>query len=64
MMGEGRSYQERQQERVQFPERGKDIARGSLAIHRQNQHSMARGGAGQKYNKGDGDSVDGPKNLE
>ena len=33
MTGEGRSYKERQRERVRFPEYGEDLARGSLAVH-------------------------------
>ena len=54
IMGEGRSYQERQLEQVQCPEYGKDLARGSLDIHRQTQHDVVRGGVGQKDNKGYG----------
>ena len=58
MTGEGRSYQERQRESVQFTECGKDIARGSLAIHRQTHHRVSRGGAGKKDYEGDGDGGD------
>ena len=46
MTGEGQRYQERQQEQVQCLECGKDLARGSLASHRQTQYGVARGGAG------------------
>ena len=57
MMGEGRSYQERQRERVQFPYCGKDIARVSLDNHLQTHHGVGRGGAGQTENKvGGGDN--------
>ena len=40
IIGVGRIYKERQQERVQCPEFGKDLVRGSLAAHRQNQHGV------------------------
>ena len=42
MAGEGRSYQERQQERVQCTECRKDLVRGSLAIQLRTQHSVVR----------------------
>ena len=48
MTGTGRSYRERQRERVKRPECGKELARGSLSEHRQNQHGVAKGGARQE----------------
>ena len=47
----GISYMERQQDMVNFLECGKDLARGSLAAHRQNQNGVAKGFWGQE---GDG----------
>ena len=61
MTGEGRSYQERQQERATFPECRKDLARGSMANHRQTQHGMVRGGGGQKDDERYGGNN--PRNL-
>ena len=45
MKGVGRRYKEKQQKRVNCPECGKDLGRGSMDVHRQTQHSVARGGA-------------------
>ena len=50
MSGAGRSYKERQRERVICIERRKELARGSLAAHYQTQHDVAKGGTGQKGN--------------
>ena len=38
----GRSYQERQRERVRCIECGKDLVRGSLDAYCQNQHGIAK----------------------
>ena len=35
----------------------------SLAIHCKNQHGVARGGAGQKDNEGDGNEVNDPRTF-
>ena len=51
MMGEGCSYQERQQERVHCPECRWDLARGSLDAHRQTKNGAERGWAGKEGNK-------------
>ena len=48
MTGAGRSYKERQRERVSCPECGKDLARGSLAAHCQTQHGVTKGGPRQE----------------
>ena len=58
VMIEGRSYHERQGERVQCPGCGKDLVKGSLSIHHQTQHGVARGGAGKKDDDGDGNGGD------
>ena len=50
MSGAGRSYKERQRERVICIERRKELARGSLAAHYQTQHDVAKRGTGQKGN--------------
>ena len=50
----GRSHKERQRERVNCPECGKDLARGSLAAHHQTQHGIEKGGPGQKGDGEDG----------
>ena len=42
MTGEGRSFKERQRERVLFPECGKEVAKGSLVAHRQTQQKVER----------------------
>ena len=54
MTGIGRSYKEQQWERVNCPECGKDLARGSLVAHRQKQHGVAMGRPGQEGNIEDG----------
>ena len=41
--GVGRSYKERQWERLNCLECGKDLERGSLAAHRQTQHGIVKG---------------------
>ena len=48
MTGEGRSFKERQRERVLCPECGKEMAKGSLVAHRQTQHGVAKGRLGQE----------------
>ena len=53
-MGEGWSYQDMQQKRFQCTDFRKEIAKGSLAIHRQNQHGVERGGEGLKDDEGYG----------
>ena len=56
--GAGRVYKERQQEQVICPEWGGYSARGSLAVHRQTHHDMAKGGPGQEGNiEGGGDDT-------
>ena len=42
MMGEGPTYQERQKDRVECGECGKEMAAGSLASHRMTQHRYAK----------------------
>ena len=42
MTGEGPTYQERQEERVECGDCGKDMAAGSLAYHRMTQHGKAK----------------------
>ena len=49
--GAGRSYKDRQRERVSCPECGKDLARGSLSAHCQTHNIVAKRGMGQE---GDG----------
>ena len=41
----------------------KDLTRGSLDIHRQNQHDVERGGAGQKDDEGDGNGGNEPRTF-
>ena len=43
MMGEGRSYKERQRGQVNYPECGKDLVRGSLSVHLQNNYGVYKG---------------------
>ena len=47
MSGEGRTFKDRQRERVLCLECRKEIAKGSLVAHRQNQHNVVKGGLGQ-----------------
>ena len=47
----GRSYKERQQDRVSYIECGKDLVRGLLAAHCQNKNGMKKGGPGQEDNR-------------
>ena len=42
MAGEGATYQERQKERVECGECGKEMAAGLLASHRMTQHGQAK----------------------
>ena len=42
MIGVGRSYQERQRERVRCTEYGKELVRGSLDAHFQKQHGIVK----------------------
>ena len=44
MTEEGRIFKERQQEQVLCPECGKELAKGSLVVHHQNQNGVAKGG--------------------
>ena len=46
MKGEGRSFKERQREQVSCLEYGKELARGSLVMHLQNQNGVAKRGLG------------------
>ena len=55
MTGKGRSYQDRQWERVHCLECRKDLARGSLVAHLQTQNGVARVGLGQEGDKESGD---------
>ena len=48
MKGEGRSFKERQREGVICPECGKEVEKGSLVVHHQNQHGMVKGRLGQE----------------
>ena len=52
--GEGRSFKERQKERVICPECGKELANGSLVTHRQTQHGVAKGGLASEGDKANG----------
>ena len=61
MTGEGRSYKERQQERVQHPECGKDLTSRLLVAHLQNHYGVAKRGSGQEGGKEGG--VDEPRNF-
>ena len=56
MTGEGRSFKERQRERVLFPERGKEVEKGSLVAHRQTKYKVAKGGLGKVGNNEGGGS--------
>ena len=51
MTGEGRSFKEIKQERVLFPECGKEVVKGSLVAHRQTQHGVAKGRLGKEGDK-------------
>ena len=53
MIEEGRSFKERQWERVLCPECGKEMPKGSLVMHCQTQHGMARGGLGPEGDEAD-----------
>ena len=48
MIGSGRSYKDIQQEQISCPEYRKDLMRGSLAAHCQNQHGVTKGGTVQE----------------
>ena len=50
----GRSFKERHQDRLICPEYGKEMAKGSLVMHRQTQHGVAKGGSGLAGDKADG----------
>ena len=54
MSGKGRTFKDRQRERVLCLECRKEIAKGSLVAHRQTQHGVPKGGLGPE-----GDEVDG-----
>ena len=58
MTVEGRSFKDRQQEWVSYPECGKELAKGSLVMHQQTQHGVAKGRLGSEGDKGDGGSDD------
>ena len=49
--GGGRSFKERQLERVLCPECGKELTKGSLVEHCQMQHGVATEGSGQEVDK-------------
>ena len=51
MIGEGRSFNERQWEWVLCPDFRKELAKGSLVAYRQTQHGVAKGGLGQVGDK-------------
>ena len=51
MKGLGRSYKERQWERVICPECGKDLERGQLDAHFQTQNGMVNWGLGQEEDR-------------
>ena len=55
MTGEGRSYKERQQERVICMECGRELERGPLLLHCQTQHGTEKGGLGKEGDKEGGD---------
>ena len=56
MAGSRQIYKESQRDRVHFPDCGKYLAKGSLAVHGQNQHGMSREGLVQEGDKeGGGD---------
>ena len=44
----GRTFKERQQERVLCPDCRKDLAKGSLVMHHQTQNGVAKGGLGSE----------------
>ena len=48
MMVSGMIFKEQQRERVPCPECGKDLAKGSLVNHRQNQHGGTKWGLGSE----------------
>ena len=48
MIGEGRSFKERQRERVICPKCRKDMEKGSMVTYRQTHHGMAKGGLGSE----------------
>ena len=54
MTGEGPSFKEQQQERLLFPECGKDMTKGSLVTHLQTQNGVAKGGLVPEGKKADG----------
>ena len=54
MTGEGRSFKERQRERVLCPECGKELAKVSLVTHRQTQHDVDKGRLGSEGDNADG----------
>ena len=47
MTGEGRSFKDRQRERVLCPECGKELTKGSLVARCQNHNGVSKGGYGQ-----------------
>ena len=51
MMGEGKSYKERHQERVICPEGGRELANVSLVAHRQTKNCLEKGGLWQDVDK-------------
>ena len=53
MTGKGRSFKEQQWERVLCPECGKELAKGSLVTHRQNQHGVTKGSLGLEGDEAD-----------
>ena len=56
MTGEGRSYKERQREKVHCPYFRKYLEMGSLSAHFQTHHGVAKEGSGQERDKeGGGD---------
>ena len=66
MMVEGRSYKEqqreRQRERFSCPYCRKDLAKGSLVMHRQTQHGLDKGGLDSEVDKADG-GIDDPRSY-
>ena len=54
MTREGRSFKERQRERVLCPEGRKETVKGSLVTHLQTQHGVAKGRLGPEGDKEDG----------
>ena len=60
MTGKGRSFKERYRERAICPECGKELARGSMVAHRQNQHGMVKGGRGSWETRKTGATIPGP----